>query len=267
MAELGSVGYPLLGLKVLVTAAFCVAAWRVKALTGAGAILTGIVGITILIFGGWVWALPILAFFVTSTALGKLPGFRDEVHPPRTGWQVLANGAVAWAAVCMLVAVGNGVWRIGDSLSIYVGAIAAANADTWATEIGIRFGGTPHDLFSGRGMQPGTSGAITGVGTISALIGSFVVAACIPLVDTSFRFDWRTIGFVTLAGWFGSMADSLVASVAQRRYRCRVCGDETELPVHCGSKAAPHGGLLTNNQVNWICTAVGGLAAWALLRL
>ena len=61
--------------------------------------------------------------------------------------------------------------------AIGAGAIAAATADTWSTEIGTVLGGTPrHLITTGREVPPGTSGGVTIAGTLSGLTGSVLAA-------------------------------------------------------------------------------------------
>lgn len=257
----------LIGAKALFATIGSLLTWRLHALTVVGSVCMGLMGFTILLVGGWLWLIPVLMFFLTSLLLGYVPYTGPETKPtPRTAWQVLANGAVAWVAVVLLLWADGRAWHPTDSLAVYFGALAAANADTWATELGVRFGGIPRDMVSGRTLPVGASGGITGVGTAGAVLGALVIASLVPWVDARHSGNWLSIGHITLAGWLGAMFDSLLGSLAQKRYRCRVCGEGTELPVHCGTTASPRRGFLTNNQVNWFCTSVGAFTAWVWLR-
>lgn len=266
MGELADGSGSLIGTKVFLSTLASILAWRLRLLTGPGATIMGLMGLTILLVAGWLWLIPVLAFFLTASLLGHLPNAERDEPEMRTAWQVLANGAAAWGAVVLLLRENGATWHTTDSLVIYVGAVAAANADTWATELGLRLGGPPRDIVSGRTLAPGASGGITGVGTVSAALGALFIASLLPWVDTVYSGNWAVIGYIALAGWLGAMADSLLGSIAQLRYRCRVCGEETEKSEHCGTAASPRRGFLTNNQVNWVCTAIGGLSSWAWLR-
>ena len=57
----------------------------------------------------------------------------------------------------------------------FVGAMAAVNADTWSTDIGILSPSPPRLITSGRRVTPGTSGAISLPGTIAALLGALLI--------------------------------------------------------------------------------------------
>ena len=101
-------------------------------------ILTGTI---IFGFGGWDWGLLLIAFFVSSSLLTRYKEtaklqVADQFAKggPRDLWQALANGGLA-----ALIALGSGLtggthWLL---LFAFVGAIAEANADTWATELGV----------------------------------------------------------------------------------------------------------------------------------
>lgn len=266
MGELVAPDWAMTGLKLILAGVVSVAAWRLRLLTWPGSAVMGAMGATILLLAGWEWLIPALAFFVTSTALGWMPDRAREGPEARTAWQVLANGAIAWVGVLLLMAADGTTWDTVDSLLVYVGALAAATADTWATELGVRFGGTPRDMMSGRALPIGASGGITSIGTVGAAMGALAIAAMIPWIHPDAPTGWSVVAPIATAGWLGAMADSLLGSVAQKRFRCRVCGDETELPEHCGTEAALRAGILTNNQVNWLCTLVGGFTSWAWLR-
>jgi len=267
MAELAALDWSLIGLKTLLVGLVSLIAWRLRTLTGPGSVVMGFMGLTILLFAGWLWLIPAFTFLLTSALLGWLPDGVSEERETRTAWQVLANGTVGWVGVMLLTTVDGRRWHAVDSLIIYVGAFAAANADTWATELGVRYGGLPRDITSGRIRSVGASGGITSVGTIGAALGAIVIAGLIPWVCPAYSGNWSAIGRVALAAWLGAMVDSFLGSVAQKRFRCRVCGDDTELAEHCGTRASVRRGILSNNQVNWICTAVGGVTSWAWLRL
>ena len=237
-------------------------AWRLGMLTMPGAIMTACMGIAIVFAGGWVMITPIVVFFGTSSLLSYLPHRLDEKAETRTIWQVLSNGFVGTAGCCLLFL---GPEYATTALTVYIGAAAAANADTWATEIGTRYGGSPKDIMSGRTVDTGDSGAISTIGTVAAFLGAFVVAAASLLIWPNREDILEFLILVTLAGWVGSMADSLVGAVAQVRYRCRKCGQNTEETMHCGIRTSRMSGFLTNNHVNWICSSVGAFVVWVWL--
>ena len=116
------------------------AAFRLRSLSQSGAWTAFLLGAVVFGLGGIAWALVLLAFFITSSGLSflfkKRKSIPDEKYAKgsrRDAYQVLANGGLAGIAVVAHV-------FFPDSIFPWVAfcaAFAAANADTWATELGI----------------------------------------------------------------------------------------------------------------------------------
>ncbi|MDE2572938.1 MAG: DUF92 domain-containing protein, partial [bacterium] len=152
-------------------------AWRARWLRLSGALAAFAIGTAVFGSGTWPFALVLLTFFVTGTLLGRLrkdPGAESAdvgKQGARDGAQVLANGAVA--AICALAAhFARGDHAVAAWQAAFAGAFAAATADTWATEIGTRFGGRPYHLLTLRPLAVGISGGITLLGSLGAVAGA-----------------------------------------------------------------------------------------------
>ena len=217
-------------------------AWRVRALTPSGAVAAAGVGFCHLAFGGWLGAGALLAFFGTSTALSKLGKRRKdalgfEKSSRRDALQVLANGGVA--ALCASLG-----WT-----EAMLGALAAANADTWATEIGSLFGGTPRKITTLKPAAVGESGAISLAGTLAALAGAALIAAFawMPpspgglgeiLCGSAGRLSWGALRLASRRDAPGAVArprDRALHRTAERQARARPEFSEQrrrELPRH-----------------------------------
>lgn len=250
-------------------AAGCVAwlAHRAQALKRSGAWAATLVGGVILAAGGWGWAALLLFFFVTSSLLSRV-GRRAKaaLHGqvvkggPRDARQVLANGGLA-----ALAALGHALEPTPWWWLAAAGALAAANADTWATEIGVLSPGPPRDVRTGRPVPPGTSGAVSLLGVAAALLGALGVGllAAGPLPVALLP--------VTLGGFLGAWADSLLGATVQARFYCPTCQRSTEHhPRHlCGTPTRLQQGWpwLDNDLVNATATAVGAAVAVGLFAL
>ncbi len=258
---------PAMGLGAALALAIGVAAWLKGSLSPSGVLGAVITGTLLFGLGGWVGGLALVGFFVSSSLLSKLLRARKaraEEDYAKTGTrdlgQALANGGVA-AAACLALGL------TGDTrfLAAALGALAAANADTWATELGVLSRTAPRLITTFRKVEPGTSGAISLMGTLAAVGGAAFVAVVGALADPVW---WRTLPWIALGGLAGSFLDSLLGATLQGVYWCPTCGRETERRVHaCGTPTRPHRGWgwLGNDLVNLLATllgaAVGFLAA------
>ena len=122
--------------------------WAANALTAGGAAAATVVGFAILDGAGWPGAAVLGAFFILSSAVGRIGaagGHRvgDAKGERRDAWQVLANGGCA--ALGAVLARGNP----GLALWVVTGSLASAGADTWATAIGARSPDPPRSLLWG----------------------------------------------------------------------------------------------------------------------
>src|SRR5690606_2769225 len=91
----------------------------------------------------------------------------------RRDWaQVAANGGLgALLAVAHALLPGE-AWP----WMAFAGAMAAVNADTWATELGVLNPTPPRLVTSGKPVERGTSGAVSVGGSLAALAGAALVA-------------------------------------------------------------------------------------------
>ncbi len=230
------------------------AAYAAKALTVSGAVSAAVLGAIIFGLGGWRDAAALLAFFLTSSALSRWRRRNKEVlgfekTGRRDAAQVWANGGVA--AACVLAPrLAPGLPTVQAHLA-FLAALGAANADTWATEIGAALGGTPFLLTTGRRVAPGVSGAVSGPGLLAALSGAALLGAFT---------GGGAFLVVTISGWAGALFDSLLGATVQAQWR-DAAGRWTETP----QPSAPARGLrgMNNDRVNLLCTlSAAALAAW-----
>lgn len=237
-------------------------------LTPGGAYAAFAVG-TAAAIGGAGWALSLVVFFVSSVALSEWR--RDEkqrrserILPDaraRDAWQVLANGG--WFAIAALVWGVTGSWQ---AALFGFGALAAATADTWATEVGMALKAAPRSLATLRPAVPGTSGAVSAHGVAASVVAAFVMALC-AVASLAVPFDVPQLGAVLVGGVAGAFADSVLGATVQARRWCETCREWTERRVHpCGDRSHHRAGLswMTNDVVNALATGIGGGVAAAL---
>ena len=234
---------------------------RLHWLSAGGAVAAAVVGTPILWQAGWGGGTLLAAFFLSGSLLSYgRPGRRSG--PGRTWRQVAANGGIAAGGALLIP------WVPITGWALLAGGLAAAQADTWGTEIGRRSRRPPRLLIGGRTVPPGTSGGVTWLGTAAGIAGATVIGLL----------TWATDAPASVAGWCvvgglsGTLVDSALGATLQARYRCAGCGSEFEHPTeHCGASTQPDRGLawIDNDMVNAMATVTGALvtAIGALVAL
>jgi uncharacterized protein (TIGR00297 family) len=246
--------------------------FRFLSLSGsAGAFLLGLV---IFGTGGWMWTVPILVFFISSSLLSKTGRQQKksshlifEKGSIRDLGQVIANGGIPGLIVIL-----NGFFPADYWYVVYCGVIAAVTGDTWSTEIGTMFRGKPRSILTFARVEIGTSGGVSVAGTTGGLIGAALIAFSGWLIHPSWSFsanEWLLPVLITVAGVTGSLCDSLLGATLQSQYRCGQCGKITEKMIHCGQESALIRGLtfFHNDRVNLFCGLAGGLLIWIVFRI
>jgi uncharacterized protein (TIGR00297 family) len=257
------------------------AAYRARSLTADGALAATVVGAIIAVAGGFPAAGALATFFVTSSALSRFKEHekarRGALAQAKGGqrdcWQVLANGGVAAAAALL-----GRTRRWPTGTGAFLGALATAGADTWATELGLLAPRPPRLITTLRPVAPGASGGVTLHGLLASIGGALAVGAPWAALQGVRRRGRRrsivraAVLTAALAGPVGALVDSLLGATAQAAYWCTRCAAPTQGPVHgrCGQPAKLAGGWawMTNDVVNALATGAGaaaGVACWLAL--
>jgi uncharacterized protein (TIGR00297 family) len=241
-------------------------------LSRSGAIAAIVVGTLTFGIGGPLPGTLLLLFFISSSILSRVGGAKKRKVAAafakggrRDAGQVMANGALAALLSVGFGLTGDSVWLAG-----LAGALAAVNADTWATELGVLAEQAPRLITSGVRVEPGTSGAVSTLGVTAALGGALLISA--PAAVAGRAAPLALI--VTFGGVAGSLFDSLLGATVQAIYTCPACAKETERhPVHtCGTPTVPLRGWrwLDNDGVNFGASLVGTIVsagAWMALGI
>lgn len=215
---------------------------------------------------GWPWAITLVAYFVSAGVVTRLGAARKAERTQRSvpqvnvrnGFQVLANGGLF-----ALLAVRAEDAPASTAGLAAAGALAAASADTWATEIGTLWGGKPRSIVTWKQTDPGMSGGMTVVGSLGGIVGAVLVAV---LAAALFR---RPIvnsftGAVIAGGIVGCIADSFIGATMQAKRWCDHCKEWTERRVHpCSYRTVHASGFrwISNDVVNTAATFAGAAAA------
>jgi uncharacterized protein (TIGR00297 family) len=229
--------FPLGGRRFLtalaITAGFAVLAWFAGGVNVSGAFAGSAVAFIMAVRDLRVFLALLIVFAVTliATRVGYARKQQLRTAEPaggRTAAQAMANLGIA----ALVVAVAGRAWPV-----LALAALAEAAGDTSSSEIGMAFPGKTLMITNFKSVPPGTDGGMSPLGTIAALLGAASVA--VATVATSLV-PVNQLATIILAGFFGTVIDSLLGAVFERR------------------------GLVDNDLVNLLSTAAAVGMAWAL---
>lgn len=211
-----------------------------RKLTPAAGVIAFILGLIVMEGASFAGATLLIAFFamgVLASAYKKKvkrgikAGFPHSEE--RNVAQVLANGGIAGILAVLAIMDGS---QIGLFVFLMAGSLAAAAADTIASELGTVLGKHFVNVLSFRKEERGLDGVISLEGTVAGIAAAAVMA----LVYSAFRGFSADALYIVLAGASGNWIDSVLGATWQRK------------------------GRLNNDEVNAINTFTGAMAALAL---
>jgi uncharacterized protein (TIGR00297 family) len=185
------------------------------------------------------------AFFVVGSLVTRL-GYRVKAargiaqeRGGARGWRnAWANGGVA-ALLALMTGAAPSDMRFLYLLA-YAAAVATAAADTCSSEVGKAYGRRTFLITTLHPVPPGTEGAVSLEGTLGGLLGGGLVAGLGAALGL---YPWLAGALVAVAGLLGSLAESVLGTVAERK------------------------GWLDNDLLNALNTALGAVFVVFLLRL
>ncbi len=229
--------FPLAGRRFLtalaITAGFAVLAWFAGGVNFSGALAGSAVAFIMAVRDLRMFLALLVVFAVTlvATRVGYARKQQLRTAEPaggRTAAQAMANLGIA----ALVVAIAGAGWPV-----LALAALAEAAGDTSSSEIGMAFPGKTLLVTNFKSVPPGTDGGISLFGTIAALLGAASVAVAAVLTGLV---PVSQLAMIILAGFFGTVIDSLLGAVFERR------------------------DLLDNDLVNLLSTAAAVGMAWAL---
>ncbi len=209
-------------------------AYRSGALDRRGCLAAAFLGLLILELGGVYPFLALLVFVILGVMATKYH-FREKVslgiaqhnRGVRSWGNVLGNGLGALIFILFEYAYRRDVFWAAS-----FAAIATANGDTLASELGKIFGKKPRLITNLRPVKAGTNGGITLFGELFALIGSIVIAPfALPLSGNK----GLMLLAITVGGFIGVNLDSLIGATLENR------------------------GITDNNSTNFLASFLGGV--------
>ena len=163
--------------------------------------------------GGSFYLIPIIIFFISSTIISKLGNStKHKISINRSVSQVISNGGIP-----LLICVINHFYQHDILYFAFLASVAAANSDTWGTEIGKFSKVRPVDIISRVTLPKGESGGITNIGLLGSVIGSFIIGISGYLFINSLKY----VLLVSISGCLGAIFDSILGSTLQGRFISR----------------------------------------------
>ena len=199
-----------------------------------GIILAVVMGILIWVFGGLNYLALMLSFLFLGVIATKYEHHikRDlGIYEHERGWEnVLSNGLVP-----TILAISSSV--VGPVP--FIASLAATTSDTFASEIGVLGKGKPVSLENFRKVKPGTSGAISIMGTVASLVGATIIGI---IAIFFFGINPLTALLVGVAGFIGSFVDTVFGIFEEK-------------------------GIGTKGTTNFLCSLAGGLLGYIFTLL
>jgi uncharacterized protein (TIGR00297 family) len=159
----------------------------------------------------------VLALFVVGGSLLTRLGYgrkRRAGTAEAGGGRRGARNALANAGVATLCALLATLTSLEAFAAAFVASLGAAFADTAESEVGQLYGRAPRLITSMRRVPPGADGAVSLPGTFAGLAAATLTAAlgyALGLVEGE-----ASLAFVALAGFLGTIVDSVVGALAPR---------------------------------------------------
>jgi uncharacterized protein (TIGR00297 family) len=243
----------------------CLVGYLLKSLSSSGAVAATLIGLAIFVGFGVKGLILLGVFFASSSLWSKYKvnnkGNLEEMLAKgsiRDWRQVVANGGAA-AIFSFLYSFHHDItWLIGFTVSI-----ASANSDTWASEIGPLSRKNPISIRTMRRVERGTSGAVSLLGSMAALLASLLISLC---SNWLFHLNLFYCLVIFLFGYLGNVIDTVIGAFYQQLYVCRHCGIETEKRDHCQMPTKRIKGIIyvDNDMVNFSSGLFGAIFAIAV---
>lgn len=237
-------------------------AWKEGYLSKSGSIAAFFVGIGIQFGFHYQGFILLGVFFLTSSLLSKFKKDKktkmEDMHEKgstRDYMQVIANGGAA--AIVSLLYGWNGEHGL---IVLFAVLLAAANSDTWASEIGPLSRNKPFSIRTFKKAEAGTSGAMSVTGTFAGIMGSLLIGLCAFML---FPISIGEFLLIFVFGFIGNLIDTILGAFVQAEYKCTVCGAKVEKRIHHDRKAKKIKGftVLNNDAVNILSGVIAALLA------
>ena len=222
-------------------------AYLKKQLTLTATIVAFLVGLSLYLNGGFMCLICLYVFFISASIASNInKEYKKKVSKiyqksgKRDLYQVLANSFLAVMLASAYYNTNNKIFYI----AVFI-AFASYNADTWASEIGIMSKKDNYYLLGLKKVQKGISGAVTPLGLIASLFGSFLIASVYLFIDLDFKY----FIIITILGFVSALIDSILGQLFQVLYYDNKTKKYTEKKTNKKIKGIS---FINNDVINFI---------------
>lgn len=225
-------------------------AYYKKSFTLFGSLLACIFSIIITFISGYIGFIILLITFFTTVIISKISKVKrnkiindiNQKHGRRDAIQVFSNVGLATISIIIYYFTKNNIYLI-----TYACVMAASLADTIGSEIGVLSKSSSIDICTFKKITKGISGGISVLGIIFSFLGSLLIAVTYYFIaETSINI----LIFICLMGFLGSIIDSILGSLVQVKYFCKICNKYTERKEHCNKRTDYYKGIkIINNDI------------------
>ncbi|WP_032121256.1 DUF92 domain-containing protein [Clostridium amazonitimonense] len=250
-------------------------AYKKNSLNKSGFIAATFLGTLIYYFGGFYFSFIMISFFLSSSILTKFknPNKKslDNINAKganRDFIQVFANGGVGLIFAFLYYTYKNPVFLLA-----YATSFAEANADTWASEIGVLSKKDPISILTGKPLKKGMSGGVSFLGTLSSFLGSTFIGVILfftyyrlyPLAENKILYSILCV----FIGFIGCLIDSILGASMQAQYYCEELDTITEKSYYKNkpNKLIKGIAIINNDTVNILSNIIASLIAIALYNI
>ena len=209
----------------------------------------------------------IFLLFTLSTIVGilskKLDKKENSEHKKesRKAKQIIAVGLFGIIALVLYYFTKKDIFNY-----IFYLSFVEQFADSMASDIGRLTKRKNINIITFKPVEKGISGGVSVLGTICALLGSFILML-IPLI-----FNVITVKFyiaISLLAFVGNLIDSILGATIQALYKCKSCNKLIENPIACCGEVELVKGyrIIDNTAVNYLASFLTCLLGLILLVL
>lgn len=249
-------------LSLLVSTIIVTLAFRKKALSLDGAAIAVLIGAVLYLAGGVNLYLALIGFFILGSLVSlasnpykkAIKNSKLEQAIGRNAFQVLANSLPALIFACLYA-------LSDDSLYLLLAFVifAGASADTFGSEIGTLSKRNPISLVGFKKVPRGLSGGVSLLGILASIVGALILSFFVYP-----EFGKSGIIFCTVLGFLGSLIDSILGSLFQRKYLTSE-GILSDYKENIGDIPVMGLSFVSNNTINLISLIIIGLVGYLLI--